>query len=78
MSAQLSSKVAEAARCDSSGNHARALSLLAEACGQGDVEAMTRLGKRLLVASDAPDRPIVVSRLKSMAARLKESNSDRS
>jgi len=29
-------------------------------------------------APDAPDRPIVVSRLKSMAARLKESNSDRS
>jgi len=29
-------------------------------------------------APDAPDRPIVVSRLKSVAARLKESNSDRS
>jgi hypothetical protein len=57
MGAQLSAKVAEAARCDSSGNHARALSLLAEASAHGDVEAMTRLGKRLLVASNAPDRP---------------------
>jgi hypothetical protein len=70
MSAQLSSKVAEAARCDSSGNHARALSLLAEACGQGDVEAMTRLGKRLLVASNAPDRPEEGAKLIRTAAQL--------
>ena len=46
MSAQPSAKVTEAARCDSSGNHARAVSLLAEASAHGDVEAMTRLGKR--------------------------------
>jgi hypothetical protein len=57
MSARLSPKVAEAAQCDSSGDHARAVSLLAEACRQGDVEAMTRLGKRLLVGLRAPDRP---------------------
>jgi hypothetical protein len=57
MGAQLSTKVAEAAQCDLSGNHARAVSLLAEACGHGDVEAMTRLGKRLLTAQNAPDRP---------------------
>jgi hypothetical protein len=40
-----------------SGNHARAVSLLTEASRHGDVEAMTRLGKRLLVAANAPDRP---------------------
>jgi prolyl 4-hydroxylase len=57
MSAQLSPRVAEAANCDSAGNHTRAVSLLAEACAHGDVEAMTRLGKRLLVAANAPDRP---------------------
>src|SRR5690242_8454639 len=57
MSARLSPQVTEAAQCDSRGNHARAVALLAEASGRGDVEAMTRLGKRLLVASNAPDRP---------------------
>jgi prolyl 4-hydroxylase len=57
MSARQSATVAEAARCDSSGNHARALSLLADASAHGDVEAMTQLGKRLLVAANAPDRP---------------------
>ena len=70
MSAQLSSKVAEAARCDSTGNHARAVSLLAEACAHGDVEAMTRLGKRLLVASNAPDRPKEGTELIRAAAHL--------
>jgi prolyl 4-hydroxylase len=70
MSAQLSSKVAEAARCDSTGNHTRAVSLLAEACAHGDVEAMTRLGKRLLVASNAPDRPEEGAELIRAAAHL--------
>ncbi len=70
MSVRLSPKVAEAARCDSSGNHARAVSLLAEACGHGDVEAMTRLGKRLLVAADAPDRPKEGAELLRAAAEL--------
>jgi hypothetical protein len=70
MSARLSPEVAEAARCDSSGNHARALSLLAEACRHGDVEAMTRLGKRLLVAANAPDRPQEGAELVRAAAEL--------
>ncbi|HUQ53705.1 MAG TPA: 2OG-Fe(II) oxygenase [Gammaproteobacteria bacterium] len=70
MSAQLSANVTEAARCDSSGNHARAVSLLAEASAQGDVEAMTRLGKRLLVAANAPDRPKEGTELIRAAAEL--------
>jgi prolyl 4-hydroxylase len=52
-----SSLVAEAAHCDASGDHPRATHLLAAAARQGDVEAMTRLGKRLLTAANAPDRP---------------------
>jgi hypothetical protein len=70
MSAQLSANVTEAARCDSSGNHARAVSLLAEASARGDVEAMTRLGKRLLVAANAPDRPEQGTELIRAAAEL--------
>jgi prolyl 4-hydroxylase len=70
MSARLSPRVAEADQCDSSGNHARAVSLLAEACRHGDVEAMTRLGKRLLVASNAPDRPEEGTELIRTAANL--------
>jgi hypothetical protein len=70
MSAQLSPRVAEAANCDSAGNHTRALSLLAEACAHGDVEAMTRLGKRLLVAANAPDRPQEGTELLRTAAQL--------
>ncbi len=57
LGAQPSTKVAEAAQFDSQGNHERALQLLAEAAQQGDVEAMTRLGKRLLTADYAPYLP---------------------
>ena len=57
LGAQPSTKVAEAAQFDSQGNHERALQLLAEAAEQGDVEAMTRLGKRLLTADYAPYLP---------------------
>ena len=57
LGAQPSTKVAEAAQLDSQGNHERALQLLAEAANQGDVEAMTRLGKRLLTADYAPYLP---------------------
>jgi prolyl 4-hydroxylase len=70
MSARLSAKVAEAAQCDMSGNHLRAVTLLAEACRHGDVEAMTRLGKRLLVAFNAPDRPKEGTELIMNAASL--------
>jgi hypothetical protein len=66
----LSTNVAEAAQCDLRGNHARAVGLLAEASRQGDVEAMTRLGKRLLVAFNAPDRPDEGARLITEAANL--------
>jgi prolyl 4-hydroxylase len=46
------------------------VSLLAEACAHGDVEAMTRLGKRLLIASNAPDRPQEGIELLRAAAHL--------
>ena len=52
-----SSKVAEAAQCDARGDYDGAVRLLAEGAGQGDIEAMTRLGKRLLVGYRAPVRP---------------------
>ncbi len=57
LGAQPSAKVAEAAQFDLQGNHERALQLLAEAAAHGDVEAMTRLGKRLLTADYAPHLP---------------------
>ena len=57
LGAQPSTKVAEAAQFDLQRNHERALQLLAEAAAQGDVEAMTRLGKRLLTADYAPHLP---------------------
>jgi prolyl 4-hydroxylase len=52
-----SSTVAEAAQCDGRGDHGRALTLLAEGARQGDVDAMTELGQRLLVGFHAPFRP---------------------
>src|SRR5690349_23926912 len=57
MSSSMSAKVAEAAQCDSRGDHERALGLLAAACEQGDVDSMTQLGKRLLTADRAPYVP---------------------
>jgi prolyl 4-hydroxylase len=55
--AQMSWKVAEVAQCDARGDHERAASLLADWARQGDVDAMTELGKRLLVGFRAPFRP---------------------
>ncbi len=52
-----SPSVAEAARHDAAGNHDKAVSVLSAACRDGDIEAMTRLGKRLLVAAGAPLDP---------------------
>jgi prolyl 4-hydroxylase len=49
--------VADAAQWDAQGDHARAVSVLAAASTRGDVEAMTRLGKRLLTANRAPYAP---------------------
>ena len=65
-----SSLVAEAADCDARGDHAKAVSLLSEAARAGDAEAMTRLGSRLLIASNAPDRPQEGAALIAAAARL--------
>jgi len=69
-SLERSPKVLQAMQCDSDGNHDQALKLLTEACGQGDVEAMTRLGKRLLVADHAPYEPEQGTELIKMATNL--------
>jgi prolyl 4-hydroxylase len=52
-----SADVAEAAQWDARGDHERAVLVLAAAGRRGDVEAMTRLGKRLLTANRAPYVP---------------------
>jgi hypothetical protein len=52
-----SSRVADAAQCDARGDHAKAVNLLSEAARAGDAEAMTRLGKRVLIGLNAPSRP---------------------
>src|SRR5512134_484695 len=54
---QVSWKVAEVAECDARGDHERAVRLLADWTQQGDVDAMTELGKRLLVGYRAPFEP---------------------
>jgi prolyl 4-hydroxylase len=51
------SAVALAARHDSAGDHDAAVNVLARATQQGDLEAMTQLGKRLLVGDRAPALP---------------------
>src|SRR5690606_856704 len=66
----LSPKVAEAERCDASGDHGRAIDLLAAACREDDVDALTRLGKRLLVGANAPHRPADAVVLLTRAADL--------
>ena len=66
----LSDKVAAAERCDAGGDHERAIDLLAAACQDGDVEAMTRLGKRLLIGANAPHRPADAVVLLTKAADL--------
>ena len=62
--------VAEAAHCDARGEYESALRLLTEASKHGDPEAMTRLGKRLLIASNAPNRPQEGTALVIEATRL--------
>ena len=54
---QASWTAAEVVQCDARGDHARAITLLAEAARQGNVDAMTYLGKRLLVGYQAPFEP---------------------
>jgi prolyl 4-hydroxylase len=53
----VSADVAAAAEWDAQGNHERAVDVLAAASKRGDVEAMARLGKRLLTANRAPYLP---------------------
>src|SRR5688500_1714711 len=65
-----SSKVAEAAQCVAREDYDRAVNLLAEGARQGDVEAMTRLGKRFLVGYRAPFRPEEGTELIIKAANL--------
>src|SRR6187455_388937 len=52
-----SAGVAAANRWDAEGDHERAVDVLAAASNTGDIEAMTRLGKRLLTADRAPYLP---------------------
>src|SRR5512143_1060156 len=53
----LTSDVEQAERCDATGAHADAITHLAAGARKHDVEAMTRLGKRLLVGDRAPCLP---------------------
>ncbi|MEO8465031.1 MAG: hypothetical protein ABI640_06790 [Gammaproteobacteria bacterium] len=53
----LSPEVERADRCDAAGAHGDAVTHLATAARKHDVEAMTRLGKRLLVGDRAPCLP---------------------
>ncbi len=65
-----SPRVAEATRHDAAGDHDKAVSVLVDACRDGDMEAMTRLGKRLLVAAGAPLDPGRGAELLTRAANL--------
>ena len=67
---QVSWKVAEVAECDARGDHERAVRLLADWTQQGDVDAMTELGKRLLVGFQAPFEPRQGTELIIKAANL--------
>jgi len=53
----LSSDVERAEQCDAAGAHSDAITHLASGTRKHDVEAMTRLGKRLLVGDRAPCLP---------------------
>src|SRR5690349_9895872 len=52
-----SADIAAANRWDAEGHHERAVEVLVAASNKGDVEAMTKLGKRLLTANRAPYLP---------------------
>lgn len=68
--AQAAWKVAELAQCEARGDHERAVYLLADWARQGDVDAMTELGKRLLVGFQAPFSPREGTELIIKAANL--------
>src|SRR5262245_45212672 len=65
-----SADVAAANQWDAEGNHERAVEVLAAASRKGDVEAMTRLGKRLLTANRAPYLPDKGTELIAKCANL--------
>jgi hypothetical protein len=54
---ELSADVAQAERCDAAGAHGEAINHLVAGAKKNDVEAITRLGKRLLVGDRAPCLP---------------------
>ncbi|WP_428100335.1 prolyl hydroxylase family protein [Candidatus Rariloculus sp.] len=56
-------ELALAAQCDANGAHDDAVNALARATKLGDVEATTRLAKRLIVGNDAPLLPTEGARL---------------
>lgn len=67
---QLSEAVAKADECDAAGKHAEAVNHLAAAARGKDLEALTRLGKRLLVGDRAPLLPNDGARLVTEAVAL--------
>jgi prolyl 4-hydroxylase len=50
-------EIAQSDRHDAAGEHEAAINALARATKRGDIEAMTRLGKRLLIGDRAPRMP---------------------
>ncbi len=66
----LSAKVAEAEQHDAAGRHVQAIEQLAAAARGKDVQALTRLGKRLLVGDRAPLLPNDGARLLDEAVAL--------
>ena len=53
----LSSEIARAEQCDAAGRHTEAVDWLVAGVRRNDVDALTRLGKRLLVGDRAPHLP---------------------
>jgi hypothetical protein len=64
------SALAAAAAHDAAGNHDAAIDVLAGATQRGDLDAMTELGKRLLVGDRAPALPAEATGLLCDACRL--------
>jgi prolyl 4-hydroxylase len=54
---ELSSDIVRAEQCDAAGRHTEAVDCLVAGVRRNDVEALTRLGKRLLVGDRAPHLP---------------------
>lgn len=69
-SQQSSGCVAAAERCDAAGEHTEAIKHLVAGARSNDVEAITRLGKRLLIGDRAPRLPNDGARLINDASEL--------